>query len=66
MGEVFRPATISYEPNVNHPVVLVRLSRIHRDALRGLLGMAWRFVTAKTLGGNRAVRNRRTVEARKR
>jgi hypothetical protein len=25
--------------------VLVRLSRIHPDALRDLIGMAWRFVT---------------------
>jgi hypothetical protein len=32
---------------LNSPVVLVRLSRIHPDALRDLLGMAWRFVTAK-------------------
>ncbi len=38
---------------VNYPVVLVRLSRIHPDALRDLLGMGWRFVTTKTLGGKR-------------
>jgi hypothetical protein len=30
---------------VNYPVVLVRLSRIHTDALRDLLGLAWRFAT---------------------
>lgn len=41
---------------VNYTVVLVRLSRIHPDALQDLLGMAWRFVTAKKLGGKRAVR----------
>ena len=29
---------------VNYPSVLVRLSRIHRDSLRDLLGMAYRFV----------------------
>jgi hypothetical protein len=29
---------------VNYPSVLVRLSRIHPDALRDLLGMALRFV----------------------
>lgn len=29
---------------VNYPSVLVRLSRVHRDALRDLLGMARRFV----------------------
>ena len=32
---------------VDYAVVLVRLSRIHRDALHDLLGMAWRFVEAK-------------------
>ena len=32
---------------VNHPAVLVRLSRIHRDSLRDLLGMAWQYVTTK-------------------
>ena len=31
----------------NYPSVLVRLARIHPDALRDLLGMAWKFVTAK-------------------
>ena len=29
---------------LNYPIVLVRLSRIHLDALKDLLGMAWRFV----------------------
>lgn len=32
---------------VGYPSVLVRLGRIHPDALRDLLGMAWGFVTAK-------------------
>jgi hypothetical protein len=32
---------------VNYPTVLVRLSRIKRDALRDLLGMAWKFVSTK-------------------
>ena len=31
---------------VNYPVMLVRLSRVHPDALRDLLLMAWRFVSA--------------------
>ena len=31
----------------NYAAVLVRLSRIDTDALRDLLGAAWRFVTAK-------------------
>src|SRR6266481_5987527 len=44
---------------VNYPVVLVRLSRIHLDALKDLLGMAWRFVTAKNPGGKRTVRTQR-------
>ena len=33
---------------VNHPTVLVRLSRIDRDSLRDLLAMAWQFVSSKT------------------
>lgn len=32
---------------VNYPSVLVRLSRINGDALRDLLGMAWRFADTK-------------------
>ena len=31
---------------VNYPVVLVRLSKVHPDALKDLLLMAWRFVSA--------------------
>jgi hypothetical protein len=38
---------------VNYPVVLVRLSRIQLDALRDLLGMAWRFATSKPPRGRR-------------
>ncbi|HJP91627.1 MAG TPA: MmcQ/YjbR family DNA-binding protein [Pyrinomonadaceae bacterium] len=41
---------------VNYPAVLVRLSRISRDSLRDLLGMAWQFVTAKTNKRPRQVR----------
>lgn len=33
------------EHYVNYPVVLVRLGRVHADALRDLLQMGWRFVT---------------------
>jgi hypothetical protein len=43
---------------VNYPIVLVRLSRIRLDALKDLLGMAWRFVTAKTPRGKSTVRKR--------
>ena len=32
---------------VNHPAMLIRLSRVHPDALRDLLLIAWRFVSAE-------------------
>jgi hypothetical protein len=32
---------------VPYPMVLVRMSRIDRDALRDLLSASWRFVTAR-------------------
>ena len=48
---------------VNYPVVLVRLSRIHIDALKDLLGMAWRFVTSKKPGAKRTVRKQRDSRA---
>ena len=32
---------------VDYPVVLVRLPRVDRDALRDLLGMAWRFESTR-------------------
>lgn len=35
------------EHYANYPVVLVRLARIGRDALEGLLRMAWQVATAK-------------------
>ena len=38
---------------VNFPSVLVRLPRIHRDALRDLLGMAYQFADAKKKRGTR-------------
>ena len=39
---------------VHYPLILVRLSRVHPDALRDLLLMAWRFTSAK--GKRRAPR----------
>ena len=42
---------------VDHAVVLVRLSRIHRDALRDLLQMSWKFMSKE---GRRVTRRRRT------
>jgi hypothetical protein len=42
------PATFYLKEHyVDHAVVLVRLNRIHRDALRDLLHMSWRFMSAK-------------------
>ena len=49
---------------VNYPVVLVRLSRIHTDALRDLLGMAWRFVATKTPGVKRTIRKQKNSRPR--
>src|SRR5437773_2027959 len=43
---------------VNYPTVLVRLSRIHRDSLRDLLGMASQFVRNKTETKKRGVQKR--------
>jgi hypothetical protein len=47
---------------VDHPVVLVRLSRIHLDALRDLLDAAWRFVSEKAAGSQRPYRSPRRLE----
>ena len=42
------PDTYYVKPHyVNYPVVLVRLSRVHPDALRDLLITARRFVSAR-------------------
>jgi hypothetical protein len=35
------------EHYVNYPCLLVRLKRIHPDALSDLIGMAWQFANAK-------------------
>ena len=32
---------------VSYPVILVRLSRVHPDALRDLIAMGWRFVSER-------------------
>jgi len=44
-----------YEP---HPCLLVRLGKVHRDALRDLLTGAWRHASAPTA---RRAKRRRTV-----
>jgi hypothetical protein len=41
-----------------HPVVLVRLSRIDRDALRDLLSVSWRLTLRKTRKPSRTSRER--------
>jgi hypothetical protein len=40
-----------------HPVVLARLSRIERDALRDLLSMSWRMTLAKVRKRGRSPRS---------
>ena len=42
-----------YEP---HPVVLVRLSRVDRNALRDILTVSWRLTTAKSRRAPRSAR----------
>ena len=42
---------------VSYPVMLVRLSSVHPDALRDLLAMAWRYVSASA---KRPARRRRS------
>jgi hypothetical protein len=44
---------------VNYPVVLVRLARVRQDALRDLLLMGWRFVSAT---GKRRVGRRKRAQ----
>jgi hypothetical protein len=49
----------------NFPVVLVRLSRIHADALRDLLKAAWQFASSKEARPQkRSVRTRRITVPR--
>jgi hypothetical protein len=43
---------------VDYPSVLVRMSRIDRESLRGLLTSAWQFATRETETKNRRVRKR--------
>jgi hypothetical protein len=49
---------------VDYTGVLVRLSRVNPDALRDLLGMAYKFVTRSTAPRSTA-RNRRKVDPKK-
>ncbi|HEY7449115.1 MAG TPA: MmcQ/YjbR family DNA-binding protein [Vicinamibacterales bacterium] len=45
---------------VNYPSVLVRLDRVHRDALRDLLHMAWEFVSSRSKRRARPPRRKRS------
>ena len=57
-AELLEAAPESYyltDHYVNYPIVLLRLSQIHRDSLRDLLGMACLSVSAKTRRGKRQV-----------
>jgi hypothetical protein len=64
-----REALIAEDPAVyylkdhylDYPVVLVRLPRIDREALRGLLREAWRFVSTKPSRTRRASGSRRAI-----
>jgi hypothetical protein len=67
-----RAELLSAEPDVyyvtdhyvDYPVVLVRLSRIHVDALRDLLAMAWSFVNAQASKRRRSARGKMKVGRR--
>jgi hypothetical protein len=64
-----RDALIAEEPEVYYlkphyepyPCVLVRLSKVHRDALRDLLTGAWRQTSAEKKARPRASKKRRPV-----
>src|SRR6266511_4139363 len=49
-----------------HPVVLVRLSRIERDALRDLLCVSWRLTEEKVRKRGRSPRHRASTAMRSR
>jgi len=51
------------EHYVSSPCVLIRLDRIHRDALRDLLQMAWRFVAKPKPAGRRPSRFESPVQS---
>jgi hypothetical protein len=64
-----RDALIAAQPDVyyltdhyvNYPSVLVRLNRVHRDALKDLLRMAWEFVSSRNKRPVRTRRRQRSV-----
>ena len=44
---------------LDYPTVLVRLSRIDRNSLKNLLGMAWRFASSQSKTSRSRVRSQR-------
>src|SRR5215210_6256137 len=48
-----------------HPAILVRLSRVRRDALRDLLGAAWLFVSETSATTTRAKKRGTTTKFRR-
>jgi len=48
------------DPDVPYESVLVRLSKVNPNALRDLLGMAYKFVTRKAASPSLARRHRRS------
>ena len=46
---------------VNYPSVLVRLNRVHRDALKDLLRLAWEFMSSRNKRPVRTRRRQRSV-----
>ncbi|HMF95076.1 MAG TPA: MmcQ/YjbR family DNA-binding protein [Vicinamibacterales bacterium] len=68
-----RDALIAEDPDtyylkehyVNYPVVLVRLSRVHPDAMRDLLAGAWRIVSARQRPRRRTTARSRSTPRRR-
>jgi len=50
----------------NYPCVLVRLSRVNRDAIEDLLRMSHRYVSSKSPARRRTAKARRTTKVTKR
>ena len=58
------PDTYYLKPHYeDYPCVLVRLSRVHPDALRDLLRMGWEFTNARTARKRTRPAARRTTRA---
>ena len=53
------------EHYVNYPCVLVRLSQVHEDAMRDLVGGAWRFVSERAAKPKSRARARKQAAGRR-